>query len=93
MIQGAIDFLRETGRVANPNGSPSLVVGIYARRSTWRRIARPTYQPNVPTLAAGADSLASASLYCGPVSFSVGPVWLVQLRSQGLDVDFACPGG
>lgn len=91
VIQGAIDFLQETGRVANPDGDPSLVVGIYSRRSMWRQIAGPTYQPGVPTWAAGADSLDTATLFCDPVSFSGGPVWLVQLQGQGLDVDYACP--
>jgi len=92
VIQGALDFFQQT-----PNGTidlspvtPTLLsVGIYSTTAMWDQIAGPSYQPGVPTWVPGARSLTSASRLSTPVSFTGGPVWLVQATNGQLDENYA----
>ena len=81
VIQGTIDYLRNTGHV----------VGVYSTPRQWRIIAG-TFAPNLPVWTAGAADQAEAMTRCTPqYAFGGGTVTLVQYISEHFDMSYVCP--
>jgi hypothetical protein len=82
VIQGAIDYLKQTGHI----------VGIYSTPRQWGIIAG-NYAPGLPNWTAGAANLAEAPARCSEkYAFGGGTVVLVQYVSEEYDTNYVCPG-
>ncbi|HEV2174830.1 MAG TPA: hypothetical protein VGR71_14755, partial [Nitrospira sp.] len=79
-IEGYRDLLRTRG-VAR--------IGIYSTAKQWKAIAGNFVIADVFNWLAGAPDLLTAPGYCG-LSFTGGPVQLVQFASGSFDADYDC---
>lgn len=79
-IQGAVDTLRHTSRIA---------VGIYSNGYQWHRIVGTLPVSGAPAnwVATGSPSAENASAHCG-IGFSGAPVWFVQYFQGGFDTNY-----
>jgi hypothetical protein len=82
VVLGAIDEVSALGHQA----------GVYSTAYQWSLITG-GFRPHVPVWLAGAADMGAAASWCADhsLSFTGGPVWLVQTLPGRFDQDLACP--